>query len=57
MIENNNPINFDCVDDLPLAMAYVPFQKWRKLYDPQTALKRGTIFEELDLPYIGREHL
>lgn len=57
MIENNNPINFDCVDDLPLAMAYVPFQKWRKLYDPQTALKRGTIFEELDLPYIGRERL
>ena len=22
-----------CVDKLPLAMAYVPMQKWRDLYD------------------------
>ncbi|MBP0990405.1 MAG: spore coat associated protein CotJA [Oscillospiraceae bacterium] len=40
---------------LPLAMAYMPFQYWQKIYDPQAGFKRGTIFEELDLPYIGRD--
>ena len=44
-----------CLDDLPLAMAYVPMQKWRNLYPPATALDRGTIFAELDLPFIGEE--
>ena len=38
----------------PLAAAYVPMQKFRKLYDPACALSRGTAFRELDLPF-GRE--
>lgn len=42
-----------CLDDLPLAMSYVPMQKWRKVYEPDVALSRGTIFEELDLPFKG----
>lgn len=37
------------------AMAYVPFQTWRKVYDPSVALDRGTIFPELDKPFIGEE--
>ena len=36
--------------DKPLAYAYVPIQRWRMLYDPDTGLGRGTIFEELDKP-------
>lgn len=40
-----------CLDKLPLAMAYVPFQKWRKVYDAPTGLVHGTIFEELVLPF------
>ncbi len=42
-----------CLDKLPLAMAYVPFQKWRKVYDAPTGLAHGTIFEELVLPFCG----
>ena len=34
----------------PLAMVYAPCQGFHSLYDPDTALKRGTLFTELDLP-------
>ena len=40
--------------DYPLAMVYSPVQKWRNIYDGETALVRGTIFEELDLPFMGK---
>ena len=38
----------------PLAMVYAPCQSFRALYDPATALSRGTLFSELDLP-LGEE--
>ncbi|MBR6045514.1 MAG: spore coat associated protein CotJA [Ruminococcus sp.] len=41
--------------DMPLAMAYVPFQTWQKTYDSDAALSRGTLFPCLDLPFIGEE--
>lgn len=40
--------------DTPLAMAYVPFQKWEETYSENTALYKGTIFPSLDLPFLGR---
>ena len=36
-----------------LAMAYVPYQRFEKLYSEEKALARGTLFEELDLPFYG----
>ncbi|MFU0827763.1 MAG: Spore coat associated protein JA (CotJA) [Lachnoclostridium sp.] len=36
-----------------LAMAYIPIQQFKDLYDPEYALKAGTIFKELDLPFYG----
>ena len=42
------------LSDHPLAMVYSPIQKWRNIYDNETALVRGTIFEELDLPFLGK---
>lgn len=39
---------------MPLAMAYVPWQKWKNIYKPENALCAGTIFQELDLPFAGR---
>ena len=39
--------------DLPLAMAYVPWQRFEKTYDLNEALDVGTIFPELDLPFLG----
>lgn len=37
----------------PLAMVYSPVQEWRELYDEETGLSRGTMFKELDLPFLG----
>ena len=39
---------------MPLAMAYVPWQKWQNIYKPENALCAGTIFQELDLDFLGR---
>lgn len=39
-----------CLDSMPLAYAYVPMQKFRMLYPHDTALKNGTLFEELNKP-------
>ena len=50
---DQNALNAACVDSMPLAMAYVPMQKWRNLYDCDVALSRGTLFSELDLPFLG----
>jgi hypothetical protein len=42
--------------DHPLGMMYSPYQYFRQLYSPDTALSRGTIFSELDLPFEGYKH-
>ncbi|MGB9779710.1 spore coat associated protein CotJA [Caldanaerobacter sp.] len=34
-----------------LAQAYVIIQKYISAYPPEEALRKGTIFPELDLPY------
>lgn len=36
---------------LPLAMAYVPPQKWTIVYENEEGLRAGTIFPALDLPF------
>lgn len=38
----------------PLASVYAPLQSFGNLYDLDTALKEGTIFTELNLPFMGR---
>lgn len=35
-----------------LAMAYVPWQQWKQTYAIDRGLQRGTIFPELDLPFV-----
>ena len=42
-------------NDMPLAMAYVPFQQWEMPYAENTALERGTMFPSLDKPFCGKE--
>lgn len=42
-----------CIDQLPLAMAYVPMQSWCDVYELQVGFKKGTIFPELDKPFYG----
>lgn len=41
------------LNDYPLASVYAPLQSFRNLYDCNTAFHRGTVFTELDLPFMG----
>jgi len=34
-----------------LAAAYVPFQEFKNLYSTDKALKMGTIFKDLNIPF------
>ena len=40
--------------DMPIAMAYVPWQKWQDIYELCKGLESGTIFKELDKPFLGK---
>ena len=39
--------------DTPLAMAYVPFQQWENPLPMAEGFQKGTIFSELDYPFLG----
>ena len=36
----------------PVGMGYVPIQSWQQPYALETAFRRGTIFPDLDLPFM-----
>ncbi len=38
----------------PLASVYAPLQEWREVYDEEKGLARGTLFAELDKPFLGK---
>ncbi len=39
--------------DPVVAMAYVPWQQWKDVYEPEVALKNGTLFPELNKPFLA----
>lgn len=41
------------LDRMPVAMAYVPWTRWRNIYEAEKGLQRGTIFQDLDKPFRG----
>jgi hypothetical protein len=41
-------------EGLSLAMVYSPRQRFEDLFEPSEALRRGTLFCRLDMPFIGR---
>lgn len=44
--------------DFPVAMAYVPWQEFQEMYDDlEKAYCAGTIFPELDQPFMGRRRV
>ena len=43
----------DCLEGHSLAMVYSPCQKFENLYEAAEALKRGTVFTALDMPFLG----
>ena len=40
-------------DVTPVAMAFVPFQQSPEIYDEMKALCQGTLFPDLDKPFVG----
>ncbi len=57
--ERKSPKGCGCRRDdplygMPIAMAYVPWQTWRDIFDICEGFQTGTIFEELDKPFLGR---
>ena len=36
-----------------LGMVYSPYQEWQNIYPGEKALNEGTIFEELNKPFLG----
>lgn len=49
-IINNSVLPLDSVP----AMLYVPWQTDTSCYDEMKALERGTLFEALDKPFLGK---
>lgn len=39
--------------ETPIGMAYVPLQKIGMVYDSMKAFDRGTLYPELDKPFLG----
>ncbi len=42
------------VDEMMPGMCFVPWQKWEDVYCIEEGLENGTIFAQLNKPYIGR---
>ncbi len=40
-------------EETPIAMAYVPLQFFKEEYEPSVAFKNGTLFPELDKPFMA----
>ena len=49
-----NYYSMDALGQFPIAMAYVPWQRFGQTYDLSKALYVGTIFPELDKPFCGK---
>lgn len=50
----NSCYSMDTLGQFPIAMAYVPWQRFGQTYDLSKALCAGTIFPELDKPFCGK---
>ncbi len=48
---NNNYEECKCLNELPIARAYVPFQRDNSTLPMMEGLEAGTIFPELNMPY------
>ena len=59
VMQNESVSNAECgcssnrLSGMPLAMAYVPWQEWRSIYEIEKTIHCGTIFEELYKPFRG----
>ena len=47
---NANDTQAACQNMPSLAMVYSPVQEWRNIYEPEEALRHGSLFSELYFP-------
>ncbi|MCI9163748.1 MAG: spore coat associated protein CotJA [Lachnospiraceae bacterium] len=40
------------LNQMPIGMGYVPWQRWGQTYPIEQGFSRGTIFPELDFPFV-----
>lgn len=45
----------ECLSKMPIAMAYVPMQKFQNLHTAENAFCAGTLYKELEMPFLGSE--
>lgn len=43
--------HMDPLRNMPLAMAYVPWQRWQNIFEADKGFHCGTIFQELHKPF------
>ena len=55
MSEKKEDCTIFTAQPISFGMAYIPYQSWCKLYEPAVGFERGTIFPELDKPFLGEE--
>lgn len=53
-VPSSSRTEYALLNGMPVAMAYVPWQEWHHIYPVGKALCQGTIFEELDKPFLGK---
>lgn len=57
MMNQDRAMRQDRMTGMPIGMGYVPWQRWGQTYPLSQGFQRGTIFPELDLPFMmGRCH-
>lgn len=49
----NYNLSATCETNYKLAMVYSPYQEWQNIYSGEKAMEAGTIFAELDKPFLG----
>ena len=54
-----NGYSFNCpntapggIEQYPVGMGYIPWQQWQQTYPLEQGFNRGTIFPDLDLPFM-----
>ena len=52
MFPRDNCSSQDC-DNWAIGMGYVPWQKMTNVYEPAQALRTGTLFPELEKPFMA----
>ena len=53
--ENGQTAPFSsCLNACSLAMVYSPEQEWKDLFPVGKAIVKGTLFQELDKPFLGK---